>query len=330
MEISKEFIRASKARLEFGDSRSLSRRFARGELVRVRHGVYLEKSTWLELTPWARYLNTAQAIALEQPNATFCFETAGRIWQMCLVGIPQEVHIANASKGHAGRSQSTTSSVDIAGSRRTVERTPGFGVYRHFYAAPFVMQNGFRVTPLAQTAVDLLGKLPFAQAVTAADHVISSDRFGAHALSRETLTLAATGLKSATKCSRITEILDFADADSGSAGESISRANMHLLGFPPPELQTNFTDSQGFAGRSDFFWRAQRLIGEFDGAAKYLNDEYLSGRTARETVLLEKKREDRLRAMGYRVVRWDWSTAIDPNKLMRTLLAAGLKPQNSP
>lgn len=99
---------------------------------------------------------------------------------------------------------------------------------------------------------------------------------------------------------------------------------MHLLGFPAPELQAEFRDALGFVARTDFYWRELKIIGEFDGEAKYLNDEYLNGGTAREAVLKEKKREDRLRAMGFKVVRWDWNTAIRPEKLLAKLEAAGV------
>ena len=66
------------------------------------------------------------------------------------------------------------------------------------------------------------------------------------------------------------------------------------------------------------------MIGEFDGDAKYLRDEYLGVQTARQAVLAEKKREDKLRAAGFRVVRWDWATAADPARFEACLRQAGL------
>ena len=101
-------------------------------------------------------------------------------------------------------------------------------------------------------------------------------------------------------------------------------------GSPAPVLQHAFYDSDGFIGRTDFFWPEYGVIGEFDGDAKYLDDDLLGDRTAREAVLAEKKREDRLRALGYTVVRWDWKAVTKPELLGQKLAAAGLPAQKSP
>lgn len=61
-----------------------------------------------------------------------------------------------------------------------------------------------------------------------------------------------------------------------------------------------------------------------------LRDDLLDGRSTRETVLAEKKREDRLRALGYKVVRWDWKAVTDPELLRRKLERAGITTQESP
>lgn len=75
----------------------------------------------------------------------------------------------------------------------------------------------------------------------------------------------------------------------------------------------------------DFYWPELGLVGEFDGHGKYLREEMARGRTAAEVVMAEKAREDRLRALGLRVVRWGWADLLDPARLRRKLLAAGLR-----
>lgn len=67
-----------------------------------------------------------------------------------------------------------------------------------------------------------------------------------------------------------------------------------------------------------------RTRGEFDGRAKYLKPEYLNGRTASQVVINEKNRENRLRALGLTVVRWEWATALDRQRLQAVLRSAGL------
>ncbi|MFJ4209474.1 hypothetical protein ACIPY2_13565 [Paenarthrobacter sp. NPDC089675] len=325
-----EFIVASRYGLESGSVRELSRRYKKGELVRVRKGIYVDKQHWLGLKPWDRYAATARAVAAENPSAAFCFETAALFWGLHIVGVPSHIHLATASRGHCGtRSPSTTAAVGPSGSTG-LERIRTYGTYRHYYPTSTVSLRGLQVTDLPQTTVNVLARGPFTKGVVLADHAISAKRFPTLATSKDALARAAESLASKAKRQRVNAIIGFADINSGSAGESLSRAQMHLLGFPLPELQCEFHDALGFVARTDFFWRDQGIIGEFDGDAKYLKDEYLRGQSAREAVLAEKKREDRLRAMGFRVVRWDWATANDPAKLGAKLLAAGLRPQNTP
>jgi very-short-patch-repair endonuclease len=66
-------------------------------------------------------------------------------------------------------------------------------------------------------------------------------------------------------------------------------------------------------GRVDFLV-ADRLIIEFDGAAKY-------GDTA-DAVLAEKWREDRLRACGYRVIRLSWADLDQPEVVAARIRSA--------
>ncbi|MHA7295344.1 PDDEXK family nuclease [Arthrobacter sp. HLT1-21] len=121
------------------------------------------------------------------------------------------------------------------------------------------------------------------------------------------------------------KVLAFSDPVSGSPGESASRAQMGLWGIEPPELQTRFTDARGFVAQTDFYWREQRLIGEFDGLVKYQKPEYMGGRSASQVVVDEKIREDRLRALGFTVVRWIWEDVYKPERLLSLLVAKGLK-----
>ncbi|MFO7688962.1 MAG: hypothetical protein R6W83_00140, partial [Cryobacterium sp.] len=53
-------------------------------------------------------------------------------------------------------------------------------------------------------------------------------------------------------------------------------------------------------------------VGEFDGRGKYITEEFTQGRTTAQVVLDEKRREDRVRALGPTFSRWDWETARDP------------------
>jgi len=67
-----------------------------------------------------------------------------------------------------------------------------------------------------------------------------------------------------------------------------------LAGLPTPELQFPIRTSTG-TYYPDFYWPEHHLIGECDGMVKYTDPAAL---------VAEKVREDSLRALGNRFVRW--------------------------
>jgi hypothetical protein len=100
---------------------------------------------------------------------------------------------------------------------------------------------------------------------------------------------------------------------------------IHVAGFEVPILQHKFSDSSGLIGYADFYWKDAKVVGEFDGEEKYLNPEYLKGMTPSQAVVAEKKRENRIRALGMNVVRWDWADLMEPGKLEGMLAAGGVR-----
>lgn len=218
----------------------------------------------------------------------------------------------------------TTSAAPDRSGRTGITHLTAYGIHRHRGDTASVQRGGLLVTPLPDTVINVLARESFAAGVVLADHAISNRRLSGPAVSKDELFQAASQLPSAARRDWVVQVLNFTSPHSESAGESLSRAQMHLLGFPAPTLQARFRRGGSLLARTDFFWPRYRLIGEFDGDSKYLSDDYLGTRTARQTVLAEKKREDRLRAAGFRVVRWDWATASDPSRFTACLRQAGL------
>ncbi len=113
---------------------------------------------------------------------------------------------------------------------------------------------------------------------------------------------------------RIREALHHLDAGRESPLESQSWAYLVRRGLPLPELQVDVIDDSGFfVGRVDLLWREARIIGEVDGRMKY---------AMADDLYREKRREDRLRELGFQVVRWgsaDLRDGILAHRL-RTLL----------
>lgn len=101
---------------------------------------------------------------------------------------------------------------------------------------------------------------------------------------------------------------------------------MDQWGLEPPQLQVRFdVDVDGGSRvRVDFFWPEHGVAGEFDGLAKYQKPEMLAGRRPEEVVVEEKLREDALRRLGLRIVRWIWADLRHPTRLRDLLLAAGV------
>ncbi|MDF2144038.1 hypothetical protein [Knoellia sp. p5-6-4] len=98
---------------------------------------------------------------------------------------------------------------------------------------------------------------------------------------------------------RVTRALGLADGQVESPGESLTRLILAGLGFPV-RSQVGISDAAGFVGRVDFLV-GDRVVVEFDGLVKY------EGAQGREALAAEKRREDRLRAAGYEVVRLTWA-----------------------
>ena len=118
-------------------------------------------------------------------------------------------------------------------------------------------------------------------------------------------------------------VAEEADPLAESLGESVARSLMLRLGAPRPVLQATHRDAAGLIGRSDFWWPEYGILGEFDGRVKYRADNP-SGRRPEDVLYLEKLREDRLRRIVHRVVRFGWNDLQEPPRFARLLREAGL------
>jgi len=123
---------------------------------------------------------------------------------------------------------------------------------------------------------------------------------------------------------RATLALDRSSAGAQSPGESVSRAIMIEAGLAAPQLQQEHWDERGLIGYTDFSWPEIGVIGEFDGRAKYNGTFGPGAPSAEQAVWNEKQRENRLTRLGFRVIRWSWADLYEPERLIRTLRAAGV------
>ena len=100
-----------------------------------------------------------------------------------------------------------------------------------------------------------------------------------------------------------------------------------MLGSPRLSCSSGvFAPDGRFVGRSDFGWPDFGVLGEFDGKAKYGELLRRPGQSAEEVLIAaENRREDRLRELGWMVIRWMWQDLTRPEALiggLRRALAA--------
>ena len=137
--------------------------------------------------------------------------------------------------------------------------------------------------------------------------VAAGDRALALGLSPTELQWVLSGMERWPGVRRARRAVAFLDPRSESPGESVSRVRFVYEGLPVPELQQDIRGPDGeVVARVDFFWRAQRTIGEFDGKVKY-GRLLAPGQSAGDVIYAEKVREDLLRDLGWQVVRWLWA-----------------------
>jgi hypothetical protein len=292
-------------RLEGGDPPHLD-----PALTRVRRGYF--RATAAELTASEQYRMRIFATADARPSGlTFSHASAAELW-----GCPQL--LGDTSFVHAtqpGRARRTTAGVRVHRSAIPDEHL-------------LVLDSGLAVTSPAWTAVQLAATGALPGVLLPLDHLvraIGEERGDDTATVVDDLVaMVPPRLKGGARAVRH---LRLADARSGSAGESLSRGQMVLLGVPMPELQVRLprADEPG-EDVLDFDWPELGVFGEFDGQAKYVRQEYTQGRTPDQVLWDEKAREDRIRRHRPRGARWGWRDALSRDRLGQILARAGVLP----
>jgi hypothetical protein len=177
--------------------------------------------------------------------------------------------------------------------------------------------GGLLLTTPGRTVVDIAGAGTFEEGVVVADAALAAG------LPREILEQAVDLAGPRRSWRRIAKVVEFADGDSGSAGESVSRVTMLGLGLRP-ELQHKLFDRRGFIGKADFWFPDEKVAGEFDGLVEFLDPRFApqgAGRKAYD----EQVREDRGRLVTKGWARWDWATARSARLLGAVLVKVGVK-----
>lgn len=295
-----------------GERDALYQRFRRGEVTRVIRGCYVDSAYWAALGSGDRHRALAQlSVLVFGDELVFSHRTAAALWRLPVLGEwPARVHTAGPRGGAAHRSATLA---------------------RHALGIEIASElvDGLRLTPLAVTVAQIAASESFASGLVVADAAL---RRRSHLVSGLTSSVTAAELAHAADAvalnhggARARSVAAFADGRADRPGESISRASMRAAGLTMPELQVELYGASGKRYFADFYWRELMLIGEFDGAAKYSNLEFLRGRTPAQALLDEKEREDDLRAARHGFSRWGWQVARSPARLSAQLRMAGVR-----
>lgn len=269
---------------------------ASGALSRVRRDAYgYPVAGDVAGSVETRYRRTVLAALAASPGLVLTGPAALVLLDLPLLRVPATVHVATARRGGpASRSRLTPVAPNPAAQDARLRGTVG----------------------PAAAILDTARLFSLPVAVAAADAALRAGLTDIDELARVLAGLGrAKGIGQARTC------VALADHRSESPGESWSSVAFHLGGLPRPERQVDMCDTRGFIGRVDFWWPEARVAGEFDGRVKYGRTNP-AGRPPEQVLWDEKRREDRIRATGARVVRWSTADLHRPAALLATLRAA--------
>ena len=157
-------------------------------------------------------------------------------------------------------------------------------------------RGSLRLTTPARTLVDCAREWPLEDAVVAMDAALLRGL-----ASPADLTAAVAGARSWPGAPRAARAAGLADGRAESPLETRGRLRVLGAGLPHPELQVEVRVDGRLLGVVDAWFEEAAVALEFDGRVKYTDP--WRGRTPERVLWDEKRREDRLRAVGIRVVR---------------------------
>lgn len=319
---------------------TLHRAAARGTVIRIRPGIFVDTELWNAAFPRERHLASAAATAITvRATPVFCRETALLLHGLPLDEVPGEISrraLSSGASGFRGPDKPEASMWPLLAERRIAVPAGWAAIPIGDLRSQRVDidgRNACLVEDLTFCLADVLPRLSLDSAVMVADALLSGLRsthdgglsLQAAAWSRAQLAAVSRLCRSQTAARRFNWLADFADAGSASPGESVSRLRIHQLGFEAPVLQHKVHGAQGeLLGILDFWWPRIRLAGEFDGWGKYTDAQSYSGQ-ARDTVFRqEKQRTERIQEEGIRFVRWMLDDVRNPPRLENRLTRSGV------
>lgn len=263
-----------------------------GEVVRVRRGAYVLGELWAAAENEGALRLRTKAILRSRQGDVATHQAALAMHGLPLHGVRLDVVDV----------QSGVSRPRLSSGLRT---QPG--------DLPFVTVEGVRTVRIGHAIVQVLLRSGLEAALVPLDAAL---RRKACFLDDVEAVLALLAPKRHAALGR--KLISLADPKCDSPGESRTRLLLHDLGLSWRSQVVICDEHDDFVAKVDFLVGG-RVVVEFDGLQKYAGVE---GGVA---LAAEKRREDRLRALGYAVVRLTWADLAKPQRvaaMLRRALAA--------
>ncbi len=252
---------------------ALRSRVAAGRLHGVHRGVVALVPPRL-LTPRGRIMAAVLACA---PATAASHRTAGALYELRTLHRPW---------------------VDVTTQASTGRRRDGIRVHSGatLTATDVVVVDGIPCTTLARTLLDVAEDAGAREIERALDRAQQTRALDMRAIN-DVLARAGTGRRGA-------KLLRAVLADH-RAGSTITRNDLEEaflaisrdIGLPPDAVNQWIAYPDGSGAEADFLWRTQRLIVEVDGRDPH---------SARRAFESDRRRDQRLMLLGWRVVRFTW------------------------
>lgn len=193
--------------------------------------------------------------------------------------------------------------------------------------------DGIRCTSLERTVFDIACTEGREMALSCADGALRRVAVHGRRFDSDAQTLWRDAMRERVACARgrrgVREagwVVEFADGRADLPGESVSRLQLHRLGFRDIDLQVAVEGPSGSAYFVDIALRDVRTFWEFDGEVKYRDPSLRGGRSVEDVVLEEKRREDWIRGVTqWRLCRGGFADIASPEALAARLAAFGVR-----
>lgn len=290
-----------------------------GPWLRLQSGAYVDREVYLARPPAERHRIAVHAASRCMRGGS---AVVSHLSAAVLHGLPQY--------RFGDRAVEVTLAGRVGGSSRD-------GLRRHLDALPgddVVSVEGVTCTSVDRTVFDVARTASLEMALACADaalrrETVSARRFDAAAQERwrERLRRRADQASGRRGVRRARWVIEFADGRAELPGESISRLQLHRIGFQQIDLQVAVAGPRGADYFVDIGLRDVRTFWEFDGEVKYRDAAMRGGRSVERVLLDEKRREDWIRGTTqWRLCRGGFEDVRTPEALAARLAAFGVRP----